>query len=99
MFVDEGLQPCDIFIAHQKAFLPQWLQRRIHVDRIPQDDDVDHQPKRTQLILLALAVTLAQFAALAMEDGPGQAVPALATVELSEDSPPPALVINVSSRS
>jgi hypothetical protein len=42
--------------------------------------------QRPELVLLALAVALPQFAALAVEDRSCNAVPALATVELGEDA-------------
>jgi hypothetical protein len=43
------------------------VEGSIHVDRVPQDDGVDDQAKGAELILLALAVALAQFTALAVE--------------------------------
>jgi hypothetical protein len=42
------------------------VEGSIHVDRVPQDDGVDDQAKGAELILLALAVALAQFTALAV---------------------------------
>jgi hypothetical protein len=47
------------------------VEGSIHVDRVPQDDGVDDQAKGAELILLALAVALAQFTALAVEDTAG----------------------------
>lgn len=54
---------------------------------------IDNRSEGAELIFLALAVSLAQFAALPKEALPRQAVPALATVELGEDPPAEALII------
>jgi hypothetical protein len=48
-----------------------------------------------QLVLLAFAVALPQFAPLAVEDCPRHAVPALATVELGEDTAAIRFVVEV----
>jgi hypothetical protein len=47
------------------------------------------------LVLLAFAVALAQFAALAVEDDTGELVTGLATVELGEDAAAIGFVVNV----
>ncbi len=52
---------------------------------VPQDDGVDDEAEGAELVLLAFAVGLAQLPALAVEDGPGEGVPALGPVELGED--------------
>jgi hypothetical protein len=50
----------------------------LDVHRLPQHHDVDHEPERAQLVLLAGLVVLAQPAPAAAEHVPGQAVAALA---------------------
>src|SRR5471032_20014 len=45
-----------------------------HVARVPQDDRVQHQPERTELVLLALAIRLAELATAAVEHGASQAM-------------------------
>lgn len=45
-------------------FLGAWLE----VAGGPQDEDVDHEPERPELVLLALPVALAEFAAVAVEE-------------------------------
>ena len=53
------------------------------------------QAQGAELVLLAFAVALAQFAALAVEHGAGELVPALATVQLDQDAASVRLVVNV----
>jgi hypothetical protein len=66
-----------------------------HIEGIPQHQGIHHQPERAELILLALSVPLAEFAALAMKDGTSDAVAPLTAVELGENAPSIGLVINV----
>ncbi len=61
---------------HLRARPPQMGQGRVHVERVPQHQHVDHQAQRPQLVLLALAVALPDLAPLAVEDRPGHAMPA-----------------------
>ena len=46
-------------------------------------------------VLLAFAISLPQFTTLTVEDGAGEAMPSLTTLELNEDPPAIALVVNV----
>ena len=66
-----------------------------HVASVPESDGVDDEPQGAELVLLALAVGLAQFAAVAVEDLAGQCVAGLAPVDLGEDAPAVGLVIEV----
>ena len=43
---------------------PELCQYSIHVNRVPQHDDIHNQPQRAQLIFLALPVPLTQFTSL-----------------------------------
>ena len=67
----------------------------VHVERVPEHHHVDHQAQRPELVFLAFAITLADLAPLAVEDRPGHAMPALAPVQLREDSSAVGLVIDV----
>ena len=55
-----------------------------HVASVPESDGVDDEPEGAELVLLALAVGLAQLTAVAVEDLAGQRVAGLAPVELGE---------------
>ena len=81
--------------AHVKALGAKLVQRRVHIDRVSEHDDVDHQAQGAELVLLAFAIALAKLAALAVEYGAGELMPALATVELHQDAAPVCLVIDV----
>ena len=86
MLVTERRQTRHVLVADIESLGPELVEGSIHVDRVPQDDGVDDQAKGAELILLALAVALAQFTALAVEDNAGELVTALAAVELVEDT-------------
>ena len=58
-----------VFVQDDMAFRTELVERGIDVDRAPEHDQIDDQPERAKLILLSIAITLAQFAALAVEDG------------------------------
>ncbi len=64
------------------------------VDRVPDHGDVDYEAESAELVLLALVVSLPQFAALAMEHDAGELVPALAAVELDQDTAAIGLVVD-----
>ena len=89
-----GRKPRHVSIFQGISFRSKLLQGCIHIDRVPKSDDVDHEPQRSELIFLSLAVMLPQLASFAMEDGPRQAVPILAAVELRKRPPPFGLVID-----
>lgn len=60
--------------------LSQMFKRCFDVDRAPEHDHVDVKSEGSKLILLPFAITLAQFGALIVKDGPTQAVPSFAAV-------------------
>ena len=89
-------QAGDIRGDHVVTLVAQPVEGGIHVDRIPQYHEVDDDAERAELILLPLAVALAELAALAVKDDPGELVATLAAVELDQDAPAVALVIDES---
>lgn len=68
----------------------------VHIDRVPEHDDIDDQAERSELILLAFAIALAQFAALSMKDDAGELVAAFAAIELDEDTASVAFIVDES---
>ena len=46
------------------------LQNRIHVDRVPESEDVDYKAQCAELILLSLSITLPQLTAFAVKNSP-----------------------------
>ena len=81
--------------VHLDALGAELSEGRVHVNRVPEHNDVDHEAERAELVLLALAVALAQLALLAVEDGTRQPVAALVPVELAEDAATEPLVAGV----
>src|SRR3954452_17590168 len=61
----QGREPGDVFGPDLVSLGAELVDRRIHVDRVPEHDEVDHEPKRAELVLLAFAVALAELAPLA----------------------------------
>src|ERR1700719_4175884 len=72
----------DIRLVNLVSLQAQLIEDSLHVDCVPQDDHVNNESQRTELILLSLPIALTQFASLAVEDSAPQAVPSLASVEL-----------------
>ncbi len=94
MVEPERRQPGYILWAHLEAFGTELVQRGVHVDRVPENDDVYHEAERAKLVLLAFAIALAQLAAFAMKHDARELMPSLAAVELDQDAPPVCLVID-----
>jgi hypothetical protein len=95
MLVTKRRQAGNILVADREAFGTQLSQGGIHIDGIPQDDEVDHEAEGAKLVLLAIAVALAQLPAAPMEDDTGELVALFTPVELDQDAPAVGLVINV----
>jgi hypothetical protein len=51
-------QAGDVFIANVVSTGTELVQRRIHVNRVPEHDDVDHQTEGAELVFLAFAIAL-----------------------------------------
>src|SRR3954447_25134215 len=67
-------QTGNILVADREAFDAQLGQGGIHIDGIPQNDEVDHEAEGAKLVLLAIAVALAQLPATPMENDAGELV-------------------------
>ena len=78
----------------REAFAAEAIERRIHVDRVPQDNEIDDETKRPELVFLAFPIALPQFTALAVEDDPRELVATLAAIELDQDAAAVTLVID-----
>ena len=61
-----------------------------------ENDGIDDKTKRPKLVLLSFTVPLAQFTALAVEDGTGKTMTAFTAVELNQDAAAIGFVVNVS---
>ena len=58
----------DVCVVDQQAARGEVVEGALGVDRVAEDDRVDEQAERSELFLLALAVALPQFAAVAVAD-------------------------------
>ena len=70
------------------------MQRRVHIDRVPEHDDVDHQTEGAELVFLAFAIALPQLSALAMEHHAGELMAPLAAIASLPRRLPPLWVVS-----
>jgi hypothetical protein len=91
----ERAEPLDVGVVDRQAAGGEVVKRALGVDRVVEDDRVDDQTERAKLFFLALAVALAQLAAVAVADVAGEGVAALGAVELGQDPPAERLVVAV----
>lgn len=61
VFVAQWRQPRRIFWQDGKSFGTVLVQRCVHVDGVPEHDEVDDKAERAELIFLAITVTLPEF--------------------------------------
>jgi hypothetical protein len=94
MLEAERRQPSNVLGPDVEAFGAEAIERRIHVDRVPQDDEIDDKPKCPELIFLAFPLALPQFTAFAVEDNPRQLVATFAPVKLDQDAAAVTLVVD-----
>ena len=80
-------EPLDVGVVDLQAAGGEVVERSLGVDRVVEDDRVEDQAERAELFFLALAVALAQLAAVAVADVAGEGVAALAAVEVGQDPP------------
>jgi len=66
----------------------------VHVNGVPEYDEIDDEPERAQLVLLAFAIALAEFATFAMESDVREPMPSFATVELHQDASAIAVIVD-----
>jgi hypothetical protein len=93
--VSERREPGDVFGCHGLSPSPKGLKCRIHVDGIPEHDDVEHQSRRTKLILLTFAIPLPQFTSASVESGPPKTLPPFVEIQLRQDASSECRIIHV----
>ena len=74
-----------ILVPDLEVLIAELPQRRVHVDRVPEHDDVDDKTE-TRSVGPPTPGDTAQLASFAMEDGTGKHVPALPA---ARDGEPP----------
>ena len=77
------------------AFRAEVIECGVHIDCVPQNQEVDDDAECAELVFLPFAVSLPKFAPFAMEDDAGELMPSLSTVELNQDAPPVWFVVDV----
>ena len=95
MLVDQRGQPSDVLLSYRIPFASKLLEYGVHIDRVPEYDDVDDKPQCPELILLAFAIALTQLAAFPVENCTRQAMAAFAAIQLQERRAAFAFVVNV----
>ncbi len=84
--VPERRESLDVLVADVALGGTELVESGRHVASVPHRDGVQDQTERPELVILALAVGLAQLPAVTVEDLPGQRVAGLAPDELGEDA-------------
>jgi hypothetical protein len=54
-------QAGDVFITNVVSAGAKLVQRRIHINRVPEHDDVDHEAEGAELVFLAFAIALIEW--------------------------------------
>src|ERR1035438_8841418 len=88
------MQPDYVLVEYGVAAGAELLERGVDVDGVPQDDAVEHQAERAELVLHPLAVALIQLALGAVEHLAGERMAALLEVADPLHLAPVALVID-----
>src|SRR5450755_996494 len=88
------MQPDYVLVEYGVAAGAELLECGVDVDGVPQDDAVEHQVERAELVLHPLAVALIQLALGAVEHLAGERVAALLEVADPLHLAPVALVID-----
>ena len=94
MLEAERRQPGNIVGQYLVPLGPELIERHIHVNGVPEHDEVDDESERTKLVLLSLAIALAQFSTLAMKEDAGELMASFAPIELDEDASSIAVVVD-----
>ena len=94
MLEPERRQTSNVSGEHLVALGAEPIERGVHVDRVPQHHEVDHDAERAEMVYLPFAVALAQLAALALGGDQGKLVAAFAAIELDQNAPAIALVVD-----
>ena len=95
--VNERGKPLDVGVLGGVAARAELGEGGVEVTGVPQHDGVEDEDEAegAELVLLAFPVTLAELAALAVEDLASEGVTGFGAVELGEDAPPVGLVTPV----
>ena len=78
--MNEGGKTPDICFINGVALLSKFRECGIHIDGIPQHEDVDDETKSTQLVFLPFPVSLPQFSTFSVEDFASKTVASFATI-------------------
>jgi hypothetical protein len=69
------------------SLLGEVIEGCLHLDRLPEHDDVDHDAEGVELVFLPDLIVLAQLTALAVEEVAGQGITRFASIEHPVDRP------------
>jgi hypothetical protein len=81
----EGTESCDVFVSHGVSLGSQLAQCRVDIDRIPENDAVQNDAQRAELVFHSFPVPLEQFAAASVEYLLGERVPSFLEVAPGPD--------------
>ncbi|MEA2232349.1 MAG: hypothetical protein QOD83_2165 [Solirubrobacteraceae bacterium] len=82
----------EVLVVDLAAAAAEVVDGVVHVLGVPEHEDVEREAERGELVFLALAVGLPQFAAVAVEDDARDSVAAFVAVEMNTDAAPVGVV-------
>ena len=95
VFMTKRRGPSSIFVRSEEAFGPELIERSVHINGVPEYDDVCYQAESPELIFLSPTVALSQFASLSVENDPGERMAAFAAIKLRLNASPVVFVVNI----
>jgi len=84
----ERTESCNVFVSHGVSLGSQLAQCRVDIDGVPENDAVQNDTQRAELVFHSFPVPLEQFAAAPVEYLLGERVPSLLQVAHSFDAAP-----------
>ena len=87
VLADEWREAADVLVVDLVAIGAEMLDGPLGVDRVVEDDAVDDESERAELLFLPVPVWLAKLALVAVEYVAAEVVAAFAAVELADDRP------------
>jgi len=95
VFEAERREAPDILGENLVACCAELIEGGVHIDIVPENDEVDDDAERAELVFLPFAVALPELAPLSMEDDAGELMASLAPIELDQDAPAVLFVVDV----
>ena len=95
MFISKRREPSSIFVTDQESLGPELIEHSVHIDAVPEHDDVCCQAESPELIFLSFMIPLLQFVLMSVENDPRKRMAAFAAIQLCKYTSPLVFIINI----